>query len=131
MPIGPLKGKVVKILSNYSVAINLGRLMGVTEGMRFIIYEEGEIIKDPDTHADIEKLELVKGTVKVTQVQERISVAESYETVKRTIRPFGALLDNIPMEKEIEVTEKKKLIEDKITAIVPSKVKVGDLVRQI
>lgn len=124
-----LKGKILKILSSYSVVISLGREQGVKRGMRFIIYEEGEMIKDPETNADIEKLELVKGEVEITAVQEKISIAESFKTVKRVYDPLNIVSYIYP--REVIDKEKRALIEEKIEEPTSPKVKVGDLVRQI
>lgn len=126
---GLLKGKILKILNNYSVIISLGREQGVTKDMKFIIYEEGEMIKDPETGADIEKLEILKGEVTVTQVQEKISVAESFEIEKRVYSPLDILSQYAP--RTVITKEKKTLTDETIEAPAPSKVKVGDLVRQI
>jgi len=122
-----LRGQVAKVLSPYKVLINLGRINNVKKGMKFVIYEEGEMIKDPATKEDLEKLELVKGYVEVTHVQERMSIAESFETEKRIYRPFESLW---PKE-EITVTEKKELTTEEIEEPKPSPLKEGDLVRQI
>jgi len=124
-----LKGRVVKVLSPYTVLINLGKASNVKKGMKFVIYEEGEMIKDPTTEEDLEKLELVKGYVEVTHVQEKISVAESFITEKRIYRPFDILSEF--QAREITVTEKKQLTPEKIEEPKPSPVKEGDLVRQI
>jgi hypothetical protein len=128
MSSGLLKGKILKILSSYSVVISLGREQGVKRGMRFIIYEEGEMIKDPETKADIEKLELVKGEVEITAVQEKISIAESFKTVKRVYDPLNI---SYIYPREVIDKEKKALTEEKIEEPSSPKVKVGDLVRQI
>jgi len=126
---GLLKGKILKILSNYSVIISLGREQGVAMDMKFIIYEEGEMIKDPETGADIEKLEILKGEVTVTQVQEKISVAESFEIEKRVYSPLDIITSYA--SRTVITKEKKTLTDETIEAPTPSKVKVGDLVRQI
>lgn len=128
MSSGLLKGKILKILSSYSVVISLGREQGVKRGMRFIIYEEGEMIKDPETKAEIEKLELVKGEVEITAVQEKISIAESFKTVKRVYDPLNI---SFMYPREVIDKEKKALTEEKIEEPSSPKVKVGDLVRQI
>lgn len=124
-----LEGKVTKVLSPYKVVINLGKINNVRRGMKFAIYEEGEMIKDPTTGENLEKLELVKGYVEVTHVQEKISVAESFETEKRVYRPFDILTPYTT--KEVTVTEKKALPTEKIEEIEPSPVKEGDLVKEV
>ncbi|MGA3191147.1 MAG: hypothetical protein ABSD73_01380 [Candidatus Bathyarchaeia archaeon] len=124
-----LKGKILKILSSYSVVISLGKEQGVTKDMKFIIYEEGDMIKDPETGADIEKLEILKGEVTVTQVQEKISVAESFAIEKRVYNPLDVVYAYT--SRTVITKEKKPLTDEAIEAPAPSKVKIGDLVRQI
>jgi len=123
-----LRGQVVKVLSPYKILINLGRINNVKKGMKFLIYEEGEMIKDPTTGEDLEKLELVKGYVEVTNVQEKISLAESFETEKRIYRPYDW---SLALPREITVTEKKALTQEEIEEPKPSPVKEGDLVRRM
>lgn len=79
-----LKGKVLKILSQTKVLINLGSQHGVKEGISFVIYDEGEMINDPTTNQPLERLELVKGVVKIIQVQQKISIGESYRLETKT-----------------------------------------------
>ena len=45
-----IKGKVAAIKGDYAIIINKGYEDGVEEDMRFLIYEEGDEIKDPDTN---------------------------------------------------------------------------------
>lgn len=125
-----LRGKILKILDQYRVVINLGSEHGVNEGMEFIIYEEGEMIKDPETSEDIEKLEIVKGKVRATTIQQKISIAESFEIVKRFYSPMKVITDLYTTEERV-VRERKRLIEEEIEAPETPPVKVGDLVRQI
>ena len=122
-----LKGAVVEVLSNYKVAINLGRVNGVKNGMKFVIYEEGKMIKDVNGQ-DLEKIELPKGFVEVTLVQEKISIAESFRVEKRTYTPFSGLVEY--MSREVITTEKIPIAEGMPEEQKLSQVKVGDLVRQ-
>jgi hypothetical protein len=96
--------------------------------MKFVIYEEGEMIKDLDGH-NVEKLEITKGFVQVTNVQEKICVAESFHVEKRVYDPLAIMKSLYPSEVEVKV--KEKLAEVPETSPEPSPVKVGDLVRQV
>jgi hypothetical protein len=120
----PLKtGYVLKVLSQYKVLISLGRKDGVFRGMRFVIYEEGDMVNDPKSGKPIERLELVKGTVEITHVQERMSIAESSFVERRVYMP-------LPYPQPQVIKEKERLT---IQAIPEPKleVKVGDLVKQL
>ncbi len=69
---------VVKVINKFRVVINRGDLAGVKEGQRFQIYHQSanEIV-DPETRESLGRLEMVVGTGKVIQVQEKMSVIES------------------------------------------------------
>ncbi len=73
-----INGKVARTLDSLSVVLNVGLEDGVTEAMEFVIYEEGPDITDPDTGENLGKLELVKGRVAVTSVQEKFCVARAH-----------------------------------------------------
>lgn len=129
MPSELLKGHILKVLSPYKVLINLGRQHGVKRGMKFIIYEEGDMIYDPKSGKPVEKLELVKGEVEVIHVQEKMSTAGSFKTEKRIYSPLDVIYPFRPTEETVKVT--KELTEEKIKEPLPSKLKAGDLVREL
>ena len=122
-----VKGLVVKILSPTKVLINLGSLQGVTKGMRFVIYEEGEMIKDPTSSQPIERLELVKGEVQIIHVQQKMSIGESFSIETKTTPPYSAITAMATTKEEIKVTT--PLTKEKVEEISPGPLKVGDLVR--
>jgi len=125
----PSKGKVAKIVDNYTIVINLGKNNGVKMNMKFVIYDEGEMIKDPETNEELGKLELVKGRVEVTNVQEKMCVAETYETEEERIyNPLESISEYL-YPKSIHV--KKPLPIERDVESEPLKVHVGDLVRSI
>lgn len=75
----PIRGKVARVLNNRNVALNKGRKDGVEAGMVFnILNPLGADITDPDTGERLGAVELSKATVKVTDVQERLSVASTF-----------------------------------------------------
>jgi hypothetical protein len=72
--------KVVKVIDDYRVVINRGRRDGVEIGDRFLVYEVGEELADPDTNESLGKLEIVKGRGQAKHVQERLTTLESLES---------------------------------------------------
>ena len=72
-----VRGKVARIIDESTVILSVGQQDGVTSGMRFVIYEEGEEILDPDTGDSLGAWEVVKGEVVAKHVQERIAVAQA------------------------------------------------------
>jgi hypothetical protein len=97
--------------------------------MRFVIYEPGEEIKDPDG-GSLGIFEYVKAKVEVVDVQEKFSTAGTYETHTTTTRAIqflaqasGEAIRNVlPLDDETKAELQKDLRQS---------VKIGDLVRQI
>lgn len=74
--------KIIKIMDEYTVIINSGSNDGVQPGDRFQILDtKGNAVKDPDTGETLGYLDLIKDTVKVTEVQEKICFCSSLEAV--------------------------------------------------
>lgn len=131
-----IKGKVAAIKGEDAVVINKGYKDGVEENMRFIIYENGEEIFDPDTQESLGNLEYIKGKVKVRYPGEKISVAEPYETniIPGTSTAFASIFaaatGNLPKYERVKLSidETTPKLHDGPNSL---KVKIGDLVRQI
>jgi hypothetical protein len=117
----PLTGKVLKILDSYRVVVDIGYNKGITKDMKFIIYELGEEIHDPDTNEIIDRLEIIKHHIKVIQIQEKFSVMKSDEWDDFAMLG-GGFKQLIPLstEKEPPKSSEKEY----------KKIKVGDLVRE-
>lgn len=96
---------VVKVIDEYKVVINRGALHNIKPGQRFLIYRlEDEEIKDPVTGESLGYLEIVKGTGKVTHIQERMSTIETDRREileKRIIRRKPSALFFSGQEEEI------------------------------
>ena len=73
----PIRGKVAKVLNAREVAINLGSEQGVRPGMYFDVVARYEDIVDPDTHESLGAVERPKTRVKITWVQEKLSLASA------------------------------------------------------
>jgi len=118
-----LKGKIIKILDDKRVIVNLGYEVGIKKDMKFIIYNEGEEIIDPESNISLGRREIVKHKIKSIHIQEKFSIMES--------DVWGpSLLDKFFDPRN--VTPKKLLLEEnvKTTEDVELAIKVGDLVRQ-
>ena len=89
-PTQPIRGKVARVLSSRGIAINRGFQHGVKIGMIFnVLSTKGSEITDPDTGESLGSVDLVKTSVKVTIVQERISVASTYRTRRINVGGMG------------------------------------------
>lgn len=86
-----LNGSVATILDNgLSVVINRGLTSGVREGMRYLIYNLGDEIRDPETNEPLGTLEIVCGIGVVRHVQEKLSTIVSCKkdtSVTKIIKP--------------------------------------------
>lgn len=79
--------KVAKVIDEYSFVINKGKDYGLKDGQRVLVYELGEDIIDPDTKDVLTQLEIVKGTGKILNCQDKIATVKStmVSDPKRTI----------------------------------------------
>lgn len=82
--------KVVHVQDKYTVVINAGSLRDVKLGKRFLLVGLGEVIVDPDTNEELERLEVVRGTGVVTHVQDKIATLRASD------------YDKAPEQKEIK-----------------------------
>lgn len=82
--------KVVQVQDKYTVVINAGSLRGVKLGSKFLLVGIGELVVDPDTNEELERLEIVRGSGVVTHVQDKIATLRSAD------------YDKAPEEKEIK-----------------------------
>ena len=88
----PICGKVARILNSREIVINIGRIKGVMDGMYFDVLDpSGEDIRDPDTKEILGSVRQSKVRVKVTRVQDKLSVAKTFR--KGTINIGGRGLD--------------------------------------
>lgn len=142
----PIRGKVAQVLNKREIAINIGSNYKVTVGMYFDIMSPNETdIIDPDTKDTLGSIERPKVRVKITHVQEKLSVASTYKSELVNIGGTGnkssVLLDAaralsssalIPPNwiKKYETLEKTGETETPFDE-EESRVKTGDLVVQV
>ena len=133
-----IRGKVARILNSLEVAINIGSEKGVVVGMIFDIVDQSQEVRDPDTNEVLGFVERPKVRVKVTHVQEKLSLASTYKTKKFNVGGMG-LGDLGPLTKAFAppewVTERETLKTEEKTwddlGETESYVKTGDIVVQV
>lgn len=83
--------KVAKVLSPVTLILNKGEKDGVRLGQKFLIFAFGSDITDPDSGKSLGKLEIVRGTGKITHLQDSICTLSSDMKTppSRTIRKKG------------------------------------------
>lgn len=90
-----IRSKVARILNSREIVIAAGKVNGIRVGMYFDVLDpKGEDIKDPDTDEILGSLERPKVRVKVTKVQENLSIASTYKMEKINIGGNGENLGN-------------------------------------
>lgn len=85
------------------VVINKGSASGIKEGMKYLIYNKGEEIMDPETNLSLGTLEIVCGKGVVMHVQEKMATIKSCEkdtSVSKVIRPKWPMGDMFMPETE-------------------------------
>lgn len=69
---------VVKVIDSCKLAINRGKIHGLKQGQRLLVYSLSvQEIKDPNTGESLGYLEIVKGTGQVIHLQEKMCTIES------------------------------------------------------
>lgn len=128
-----IAGKIVRIVSEHMVVLDVGEEKGVTLGMNFVIYGDAGELTDPITNQKLGKLEIPKGEVLVKMVHQKYSVAETEIEEKRT--PLGDALMNLGTLSLTDYKAYKSLdVRKEDVAPLPEgilTVKIGDSVRSI
>ena len=97
-----VRGKVAKVLNDMAVALNLGRVDGLREGMVFDVLSDGVAydVRDPDTGEILGSVGRPKARVRVGHVGERIAIARAHDT--RLVN-VGGLGDDIgPLRSDLD-----------------------------
>jgi hypothetical protein len=121
--------KVIKVIDENTVVINVGMNDKITKNYEFLLYELGEELFDPDTNESLGQLEVIKGTAVPTHIQDKVTTIKSnkyvYASEKKKIITRGNGLASMfaGVEEIIEPGEK--------TIQQFKDVKIGDLVKVI
>lgn len=141
-----MEAKVIKLVDELKLAINKGSEDSINKNDIFMIFEQGEELFDPDSKESLGFLEIPKLKMKVFNVQTKITLLESVETIIETDRKIkktitkksggheayrriafaGLGLDNDEVETIIEEEPKERLI-----TISERSIKVGNIARKI
>lgn len=115
---------IATVIDREKLVMNRGSKDGVRIGQRYLVYNLGDEIIDPETNQSLGVLEIVKGTGKVVHLQEMMATIESdmFEESERVIRKRKNSAFSIAFgDDEETITPKiKKMFEH---AVVEDKVK--------
>ncbi len=143
-----MEAKVIKIVDKYKVAINKGSIDGVSKDDIFMIFEKGEELFDPDTKESLGNLEIPKLRMKVFNIQEKITLLESAETVietdrkiKRTIKKYrdkrsellglGLAAYGLGKNNDEEQTIIEEEPKERTVTVQEKNISTGDIARKI
>lgn len=103
------KIRVAEVIDKRTVVLNVGENYGVSKGDKFVVFEMGEEVEDPETGDSLGKLEIVKGKGKVIHVQPKMCHIQTYDyetkKVKKETGVGGVIAQQISPPKEEEVKE--------------------------
>jgi len=78
----PLEGYIVRRQTGkIKVSIDLGKIAGVREGMEFIVFKEGQILRHPKTKEILDVETVETGKIVITKVKYKISKADIVEEI--------------------------------------------------
>lgn len=119
----PLEGYVVNRSGN-SVTLDLGVRTGVKNGMRFIVFKEGQVIKHPKTGEVLDVERIQTGSVTIDNVMQKICTARIDEEDSPGSINYGQLvksmIDTRPMEGRLYVDVTPAGAKIRILNISPS-----------
>jgi len=116
------------------LVITVGKENQVKKGDKYLVYELGDHVYDPDTKADLGQLEIIKGIGKVIHVQDKMSVIESIKVKKANEKrivyskpPYSGIFTGL-----ISHFATEEVIKEGEDEILPFDApKVGDLAKYI
>ena len=143
----PIRGKIARVLNTREIALNVGTAQGVTLGMRFDVMDPNEMdITDPDTGKVLGSFYRPKVRVKITHVEDKLSLATTYRgkqvniggsstgphplSAFRTIGPMARSLMPPNWVTKYETLEKTWQTVDTLNE-EDSRVKTGDPIVQV
>jgi len=92
----PLEGYIVRRQTGkMKVSIDLGRIAGVKEGMEFVVFKEGQIIRHPKTKEILDVETIETGKIVITKVRNKISKADIVEETIPGIILFGHMVKSV------------------------------------
>jgi len=90
----PLEGYVVQ-RKGKELRIDLGRRAGVKQGMEFIVYKEGNVIKHPKTGEVLDVEQIETGKIKIVSVRGNISRATIVKETSPNAITYGQMVKSV------------------------------------
>lgn len=123
--LGTELAKVIYIIDGTRLVINRGSRNGLKTGDRFLVFGYGPELTDPDTGADLGRLEVVRGRAQVTHAQDELATLQSTErrprrAMRRIVREASraaailAQIEGRVIEEELEPDEELPFMDPEV-----------------
>ena len=125
--------RIAEVLSTTDILINAGQDAGIEHGNRFVVYDEGPEIFDPETNESLGHLEIKKGQFEAIDVQPRATIARLKSRKMTKLRP-RQLFDPRRMfyeEYEVDVSDEVRMEVSEPSYSEKLVIKKNDLVRMV
>ena len=124
-------GKVARVLNSRELALNVGQEHGVENDMLFDIFPRSrDDITDPDTNAALGSIYRPKVRVKVTKVEQRFSIARTYQTKGSSFSAWASLANSALQAQRYETLKQSDAKSEDLDE-ADSYVKRGDPAEQV
>lgn len=130
----PITGKIVRILDDHTVVLNVGRDAGVEGPMRFGIYTPYDSVIDPESGEDLGQYRRRKGVVVVQEIAPKFSVAVAPAVTEEVVEETGGMIGfGMGTKKRTKVQRRELNVEYGQVSGLPTgdTVRVGDAVEQV
>lgn len=121
-----IKGRIIRLLDNRTVIVNLGAKDGIRKGVVFSILGNPELVVDPVTQQVLGELVIVKDKITANQVEEKFTIARKPETVTTGLVNYALLgLGSVQQHEQQPLNVDKKDVRP-WKALSEEPIKVGD-----
>jgi len=107
-----IEAKVIKIIDDYEIVINKGSEDGIFGTQKFLVYNLGDELFDPDTKEKLGRLEMICGKAEVKHIQPKMTtlISDDYEYNKstKTIKRGGGLANMFSDSSTEEINQPTK-----------------------
>lgn len=124
-----ITGKVISIQDDETIVINKGSQDGVSMSCRFLIYNLGEELFDPDTNESLGVLEIVCGVGKPAHIQEKMTTLVTSKTI--TKKPKKVIKTNDRYSGLFGTSTVEEEYDPEVITVPFEGVKEGSMVKQI
>lgn len=90
----PLEGYIVNRKGNM-VSVDLGKNAGVKQGMRFVVFKEGNVIKHPKTGEVLDVETIETGIIEISDIGENIAKANIVEESEKNAVKYGQQIKSV------------------------------------